>query len=311
MKLIGSPLTFEVLIVMVLIGWREGFLTSRQPYSKSFRGNFVRRSNGQTSLFSSTDPSSYEKLSRCELQTLAKSFHIPANIKSADIILELCKRNDLKSPLSIGQAADGSEEGVDEDSDEDSEEYLEVLRKQGIGWEDIYAFQENIAMKAPLVSIKQGKKAKCNSGATNTHSKSLSTVQHLGKTLSYKSVTVPSFIKTQNAEQRAIELQEKAVRRTTSQSTHTSFRESTPGPNRGSYGSPRSQVHVSLEGATLKDMMEYLINTIGFPTLFAETNLRCFDTRPTLQSSLKVLRQSDMEWARKKIEYLYITEKKR
>ena len=71
------------------------------------------------------------------------------------------------------------------------------------------------------------------------------------------------------------------------------------------------KVTVELTGVTMKLMLEHLETSIGFDGLFEETNLRCFSEKPSVNSSLKVLRQLPLEWARKKIEYLYIQSKKR
>jgi DNA-binding protein VF530 len=75
--------------------------------------------------------------------------------------------------------------------------------------------------------------------------------------------------------------------------------------------SSNKKVVVELTGVTMKNMLEHLETTIGFDGLFSETNLRCFSVKPSINSALKVLRQLPLEWARKKIEYLYIQSKKR
>jgi hypothetical protein len=67
---------------------------------------------------------------------------------------------------------------------------------------------------------------------------------------------------------------------------------------------------VDTSGVTLQQMLEYLVDEYGFEWLFKETNIRCFSDRPSISSSLKGLRQPQMEWARKKVEYLYIQAKK-
>ena len=61
-----------------------------------------------------------------------------------------------------------------------------------------------------------------------------------------------------------------------------------------------------LEGVTLKAMVEYLEDAMGFEGLYAATQLRCFNFKPSVASALKVLRQTDMEWGRKKVEAAYI-----
>lgn len=67
---------------------------------------------------------------------------------------------------------------------------------------------------------------------------------------------------------------------------------------------------VSLEGITLKKMVEDLVEEYGWVYLYEQTSLRCFQTNPTINSSLKVLRHDSSIWARKKIEYLYLDMRK-
>lgn len=64
------------------------------------------------------------------------------------------------------------------------------------------------------------------------------------------------------------------------------------------------------EGVTLKAMLEYLVEKLGYPKLFDATKLKCFALKPSITSSLKVLRQPEMEWAKKKVEELYVKNKK-
>jgi len=70
-------------------------------------------------------------------------------------------------------------------------------------------------------------------------------------------------------------------------------------------------VQVSTVGITLQAMLSYLVERHGFDELYKMTNLRCFANRPSLGSSLKAMRQDSMEWARRKVEYLYIEELKK
>ena len=70
-------------------------------------------------------------------------------------------------------------------------------------------------------------------------------------------------------------------------------------------------MQVSTEGITLQAMLSYLVEKHGFDGLHKMTNLRCFANRPSLGSSLKAMRQDSMEWARRKVEYLYIEELKK
>ena len=85
-------------------------------------------------------------------------------------------------------------------------------------------------------------------------------------------------------------------------------RGSARGPKRPS---SKGKQQVDLTGVTLKEMLESLEQSIGFDGLFAGTGLKSFQYKPFIPSSLKVLRQPDMEWARKKVEYMYIKSLKR
>ena len=59
-----------------------------------------------------------------------------------------------------------------------------------------------------------------------------------------------------------------------------------------------------LHGITLKQILEKLIEFYGFDTLGEVIKIKCFSENPSLKSSLTFLRKT--EWARKKVEELYI-----
>jgi uncharacterized protein (DUF2132 family) len=59
-----------------------------------------------------------------------------------------------------------------------------------------------------------------------------------------------------------------------------------------------------LHGITLKQILEILIGFYGFDTLSELIKIKCFSENPSLKSSLTFLRKT--EWARKKVEELYI-----
>ncbi|OIQ16886.1 MAG: transporter [Flavobacterium sp. MedPE-SWcel] len=59
-----------------------------------------------------------------------------------------------------------------------------------------------------------------------------------------------------------------------------------------------------LHGITLKKIVEDLVNFYGFDTLGELINIKCFNDNPSVKSSLTFLRKT--EWARKKVEELYI-----
>ena len=62
--------------------------------------------------------------------------------------------------------------------------------------------------------------------------------------------------------------------------------------------------HDPLHGLTLKAILEELVVRHGWPGLAASIPIRCFDSNPSIQSSLKFLRKT--EWARRRVERLYL-----
>jgi uncharacterized protein (DUF2132 family) len=59
-----------------------------------------------------------------------------------------------------------------------------------------------------------------------------------------------------------------------------------------------------LHGITLKSILEKLVEYYGFDTLSELIKIKCFTDNPSIKSSLTFLRKTD--WARKKVEELYI-----
>lgn len=59
-----------------------------------------------------------------------------------------------------------------------------------------------------------------------------------------------------------------------------------------------------LHGITLKAILEFLVNKYGWEELGDIIRINCFIDNPSINSSLKFLRKT--EWARKKVEQLYI-----
>jgi len=64
-----------------------------------------------------------------------------------------------------------------------------------------------------------------------------------------------------------------------------------------------------LHGITLKAILEKLVDYYGFDTLGELIKIKCFNENPTIKSSLTFLRKT--EWARKKVEELYVRSLKR
>jgi len=59
-----------------------------------------------------------------------------------------------------------------------------------------------------------------------------------------------------------------------------------------------------LHGITLQKIVEQLVDFYGFDTLGELIKIKCFTENPSVKSSLTFLRKT--EWARKKVEELYI-----
>lgn len=59
-----------------------------------------------------------------------------------------------------------------------------------------------------------------------------------------------------------------------------------------------------LHAITLKVILENLISEYGFPMLGTKINIKCFQDKPSLNSSLVFLRKTP--WAREKVEKLYL-----
>ncbi len=59
-----------------------------------------------------------------------------------------------------------------------------------------------------------------------------------------------------------------------------------------------------LHGITLQRILEQLVDYYGFDTLGELIKIKCFTDNPSIKSSLTFLRKTD--WARKKVEELYI-----
>ena len=63
-----------------------------------------------------------------------------------------------------------------------------------------------------------------------------------------------------------------------------------------------------LHGVTLETIINRLVECYGWEGLAKRISIRCFDTDPSVKSSLKFLRKTP--WARKSVEELYLAMKK-
>lgn len=60
-----------------------------------------------------------------------------------------------------------------------------------------------------------------------------------------------------------------------------------------------------LHGKTLEAILHHLVDHFGWEELGKIIHINCFNSNPSIQSSLKFLRKTP--WARKKVEQLYIS----
>ncbi|MRI32439.1 transporter [Endozoicomonas sp. OPT23] len=66
----------------------------------------------------------------------------------------------------------------------------------------------------------------------------------------------------------------------------------------------QAQPNNPLHGITLEKVVTQLVEHYGWRELGERINIRCFNSDPSIKSSLKFLRKTD--WARKKVEELFI-----
>ena len=65
-----------------------------------------------------------------------------------------------------------------------------------------------------------------------------------------------------------------------------------------------TQPNNPLHGITLKTILERLVENLGWEEMGERVNIRCFQSEPSIKSSLKFLRRTP--WARKEVEELYL-----
>jgi uncharacterized protein (DUF2132 family) len=67
---------------------------------------------------------------------------------------------------------------------------------------------------------------------------------------------------------------------------------------------PPTQARNPLHGVTLEALLTELVAHFGWAGLAEQVPLRCFQSEPSIPSSLKMLRKTP--WAREKVESLYL-----
>ncbi len=68
------------------------------------------------------------------------------------------------------------------------------------------------------------------------------------------------------------------------------------------------QINNPLHGLTLEKIVTSLVEHYGWESLGQRIDIRCFNSDPSVKSSLKFLRKTP--WARKKVEDLYLATQK-
>ena len=66
----------------------------------------------------------------------------------------------------------------------------------------------------------------------------------------------------------------------------------------------KGQANNPLHGVKLVDILEFLVDKYGWESLGEKININCFNSNPSIKSSLKFLRRT--QWARDKVERLYL-----
>ena len=66
----------------------------------------------------------------------------------------------------------------------------------------------------------------------------------------------------------------------------------------------QQQTNNPLHGVKLAEIVQYLVSEYGWEELYSRIKINCFNSNPTIKSSLKLLRKTP--WARTKVENLYL-----
>jgi len=67
---------------------------------------------------------------------------------------------------------------------------------------------------------------------------------------------------------------------------------------------PQSQPNNPLHGVKLVEILDFLVDEYGWDELGDRIDINCFQSNPSIKSSLKFLRKTP--WARTKVENLYL-----
>lgn len=70
------------------------------------------------------------------------------------------------------------------------------------------------------------------------------------------------------------------------------------------YKQDNSQDKNPLHGVKLAEIVQYLVSFYGWEALGMRIKIKCFNSNPSINSSLKFLRRTP--WARTKVENLYL-----
>jgi hypothetical protein len=251
----------------------------------------------------------WNKVTRSELQELAKQHGVRANMKSADIIEAL-------EVLGYSSAA------VVSSIPDESGSLQDVLAEQGITWEDLVSLQAQYGSTGTVKARPREVTNKETSIKEPSHITSkpaaLPATDQM-RQLGTRAIpaTAPSPSATQGGSKPATT---RVTHKGTTLSSKNIIPFDEPSHEQAEPVTPRARAspsrptvppqRVSTTSVTLEAMLTFLVENMGFPALYAETKLKCFANRPTLASSLKVLRQGKVEWARRRIEHLYVTRKR-
>eukprot|EP01038_Epipyxis_sp_PR26KG_P015737 gene15737-21304_t len=298
--------------------------------------------NRNSQLLFSYDYNSLKQLSRLELQTLAKSNRIKANLKSTEIIQYLLLLDSIPTvkPLPLSEDTEDNNITIEvkDNDDKISSSYLQsILQEQGLSLKDLIKTRNEI-----LETIKNDPNNSIDDETDNEevdeNDIKIFMMNELKREEKSKSNIEKSKLKKQEQLLQSEQTSNKQFRTKQNNNLNNNPSNVSNGKERLSlfelYDRPqptenkiktnkikndnnndnkiiisknnlkdsfKNDNNVDINGVSLHKMLLFLVEKKGFDYLFQETKLRCFSTKPSINSSLKVLRQPNMEWAKKKL----------
>eukprot|EP01040_Poterioochromonas_malhamensis_P009913 gene9913-10770_t len=253
------------------------------------------------------------KLTRIQLKQIAKLYHIDLRRKSAFLcerIIEESRKASLPSTKSM-KSTSASSASTELTLDEESEA---ALKEQGLDLQDLLQLQVQFQQKGPEIFLKgksypskkryasseERRRESLRGGPKNTAASARrdELVRQVFEEDEGFKRDIPARVSQAVTKQDPLVLSDDELptlpRRKSNKDT----------PDLGKIlTAPKSDL---LHGVTLEQIVEELVKKVGVEGLYQETRLRFLLGEPKLPGILKLLRNKNMEWARRKIEKLYV-----